>query len=180
MCSTFLKSILIITASLLLSPTIYAQDASNQDKVFQDACNKAWMEKAGTVSDKTAFQTFGEKYCGCATGKNLTDDAALKQAAHTCMAQTILRDAMDTLQNKPGLQNLTEDQIVTGCKDKWALVYTDMTSDVRTSTTNYCLCAGPKLNKLNNTGDKLSDKQWYDQINVIADQCSGNSSASSQ
>ena len=143
------------------------------DQAFQTDCNKAWMDMAGNTSDKVDYKNFGEKYCGCAAGKSLATKADLSKAAQICMSQTLLHDTMDGLGDNVGLKNLTQEIIQTGCQDKWKIIYPNMDDKLSASVTSYCQCASPKLMDLNKNRDNLTDKQWYDTIDSIANDCAG-------
>lgn len=170
---SFLKPLLTTVLCTLFPLIAYAQDADAGGKLFQDTCVKTWMERATDTTDKVAFQNFGEKYCSCAAGKDLHDDAAMQKAAQLCMSQVLLHDAMASLEDQYGLPDLTESQIEAGCQDKWALVYPDMNPNVKSKTTNYCQCAGPELDAMNKNANNLTDKAWSEKIDEIAAKCSG-------
>lgn len=168
---------LIIVAILIsMCPLLSFADAK-VDQAFQTDCNKAWMEMAGNTSDKDEYKNFGEKYCSCAAGKSLNSKDEIAKAAQICMSQTLLKDTMDGLGDSVGLKNLTQESIQTGCQDKWKIIYPEMDDKLMTSVTSYCQCASPKLMELNKNRDNVTDKQWYDTIETIANDCAGNVAA---
>lgn len=169
----FFKTAIAAAIFAVIPFTSYAADASS-DQVFNTSCLKAWMERAGNTSDKVEFKNFGEKYCACASGKSLNNDAEIDKAARTCMSQTLLQVTMSALETSPGLSNLTEANILSGCQGEWKIVYPDMGADAKRRTDDFCKCAAPKLLGLNKNKDNVTDAQWSDKINEIGDSCSGN------
>lgn len=167
-CSIFKKTLIAITAGLF-SLSIHAAD-----EAFQTACTDAWMKKIGGAADKVDYKNFGEKYCGCAAGQPLTDDAAIQKAIQLCMSRTLLHDAMDSLEEEVGLTEAKDTDINEYCTDRWNLIIPKQTDEDKKITTAYCECAKPKLMDLIKQSDKMTDKQYDEGINVVAAECSGN------
>ena len=160
----------LIALSILLPTVAFADTTPHQN--FKSDCVGAWMKSAPTdAEDKLEYQNFGEKYCGCAATKPLSNQDEINKAAQTCMAQTLLRDVMDDMEDDPGLDKLTSDNLLSACKDKWTVVYPKASTDPSAPTNRYCQCATPKLIEINNSADDLTDDQWYAKIDEISVNC---------
>lgn len=169
-------ALLILTSPLAYAATdaTPATPATTDTKTadaFKNRCVEVWVEKGTDVTDKVAYKNFGEKFCACAVDKPLDNDAAINKTAQLCMSQTLLHDSMDTLSDEKGLANLNTDQIQGACVAKWVSLYPKMADEAKTSTTNFCSCSAPQLNDLVKKQNDVTDKQYSDQINTIADGC---------
>ncbi|STY31046.1 Uncharacterised protein [Legionella wadsworthii] len=138
---------------------------------FQSRCTDAWMKKADEAKDKVDFKNFGEKFCGCAAKQPLGNDAAMTKAAKLCMSRTLLHDAMDSIEDDVGLNKAKDTDVADYCQDKWDLVLPKPTEDDKKLTNSYCECAKPKLVELLKKANDMTDKQYDDEIDKIADAC---------
>lgn len=161
------KTLLVIVAALLLPITVSADDTA---QTFKTNCLKAWVD-AHSSTDKVDFKNFGEKYCECASSKPLNTPENVNSAIQICMSQTILHDTMDNLEDKVGLDNVTEDAIQAGCIEKWKVIYPQMDEKLTTLINSFCQCVTPKLGDLTKNNANVTDKQWYEQIDQISATC---------
>lgn len=161
-----------ITLKLFTVILFFFPILANADEKFKEAfkanCVKAWMEIAAKNIDMVDYKNFGEKYCDCASSKKLDSQADLEKAAQICVSQILLHDTMDNLEDRVGLAKLSQEQILSGCQYKWKMLYPDRPSE------NYCQCAAPKLYEMNHNSENMTDKEWYEKMNAIADSCAGN------
>lgn len=160
----FLK---FFTTMLFIIPLVANADEKFKE-TFKTNCVKAWMEIAAKNIDMINYKNFGEKYCDCASSKPLDSQTDLDKAAQICVSQILLHDTMDNLEDEVGLAKLTQEQILSGCQEKWKILYPDQPSK------NYCQCAAPKLYEMNHNSENMTDKEWYEKMNSIADNCAGN------
>lgn len=169
----FLFTHLMIAGAFILAiPTISsAEDTAKLNEVFNTHCVKSWMEKSEGVTDKVDYKNFGEKFCNCGSSQPLDTDADVSKAAQMCMSRTMLHDTMDYLEEKKGLDNLSEEKIESACLDKWNMVYPNINEKGKGQIKEYCQCAAPKLNDLNDDRDNVTDKEWNDKVNSIAATC---------
>lgn len=167
------KSVIAISIISLFPVVSHADDTNKLNEIFQKSCVKAWMERAGEASDQVEFKNFGEKYCGCASSQPLDNDKAIDKAAQVCMSQTLMKDTMDGLSDQKGLSKVTEDDIDSACKDKWALIYPKMTDKDKVGIAAYCACAKTKLMPIVKDADNLTDKDFYTKVNGVAKDCAG-------
>ena len=163
-----LKQLSIVATTCLLAGSVYAADS------FQSVCINSWMQKIGGAADKVDYKNFGEKYCGCAAGQPLDNDAAIQKAIQLCMSRTLLHDAMDSLEEEVGLSEAKDTDVKEYCEDKWNLIYPKQTDADKKITSAYCECANPKLMDLMKQADNLTDKQYDEGIDTVAAACSGN------
>lgn len=163
-----LKQLSIVATTCLLAGSVYAADS------FQSVCINSWMQKIGGAADKVDYKNFGEKYCGCAAGQPLDNDAAIQKAIQLCMSRTLLHDAMDSLEEEVGLSEAKDTDVKEYCEDKWNLIYPKQTDEDKKFTSAYCECANPKLMDLMKQADNLTDKQYDEGIDTVAASCSGN------
>lgn len=139
---------------------------------FQSICTQAWMEKANMAKDKVDYKNFGEKYCKCAANQPLISDEEVQKAIQLCISRTLLHDAMDSLEDEVGFNKAKDTEITEYCHDRWNLIYPDLSDENKKKTMAYCDCAKPKLMNLMKQSDNMTDKQYEDGINEIADSCS--------
>lgn len=173
---SFLKPIGI--AVLLFSSSVYAEEpAKPVSESFQTVCTNAWMQKAGDAKDKVDYKNFGEKYCGCAAGQPLDNDAAVQKAIQVCMSRTLLHDAMDSLEDEVGLAKAKDTDVMEFCQDRWSLIYPKESDADKKQTDAYCECAKPKLMDLVKQADSMTDKQFDEGIDTVAAACSDNAVA---
>ncbi|MDP3268292.1 MAG: hypothetical protein Q8M40_04520 [Legionella sp.] len=158
---------------ILFSVSSYADVAPSSGNSFQSVCIDSWMKKSEQIKDKIDYKNFGEKYCSCAATQPLSSDAEISKAIQTCMSQTLLHDAMDSLEEEVGLSEAKATDIDEYCNDRWDLIYPDKSDEAKKITTAYCSCANPKLMDLIKHSDNQTDKQYNDAINSIAASCSG-------
>ncbi len=170
---------LIAAAVIALTPLVSHADEENKlDEVFKTACVKSWMEGTEKVTDKVAFKNFGEKYCDCAAGQPLNNDAAIDKAAKMCMSHVLLRDTMDTIEANNGLNDLTDAGFKVACANEWKLISPELTGSAKESAAAFCSCASTKLLEVNKNRDDVTDQGWYKKIDGIANDCTGTSDSS--
>ncbi|AWN75571.1 hypothetical protein LEAN103870_06280 [Legionella anisa] len=172
---SFLKGISIFALTMLFSLSANADSAGGD---FQTRCTDAWMKKADEAKDKVDFKNFGEKYCGCAAKLPLDNEAAVQKAVKVCMSRTLLHDAMDSIEDDVGLSKAKDSDITDYCKDRWELVLPKPTDEDKKFITAYCECAKPKLVELLKKSNDMTDKQYYDEIDGVADTCADSEVAS--
>lgn len=165
----------VYVMTLLLLPSISNADnkVDNKTDIFKKECVKAWMGAAGDKPDMVQYQNLGEKYCGCAAGQPLATEEDITKATHLCMAQTILHDTVDGMEDSGGLSTLTPELLQKGCQDKWKVIFPAMNDRLTTVSTAYCQCAAPKIIDMKSKSDNLTDEQWNQNINQIAVACMG-------
>ncbi|MCW8397373.1 hypothetical protein OQJ26_01005 [Legionella sp. PATHC038] len=173
----FFKRMAIPVLSLMFALPTYAADTAGGGD-FQTLCTNAWMKKADEAKDKVDFKNFGEKYCGCAAKQPLDNDAAVQKAVHLCMSRTLLHDAMDSLEDEVGLSKAKDSDVADFCQDRWNLVDPKQTDEDKKLISAYCECAKPKLVDLLKRSNDMTDKQYSDEIDSIADNCADNAVAS--
>lgn len=171
----FLKGARISAFAMMFSLAVHADSAGGD---FQTLCTNAWMKKADDAKDKVDFKNFGEKYCGCAAKQPLDNDAAVQKTAKVCMSRTLLHDAMDSLEDEVGLSKAKDSDIADYCQDRWNLVVPKQTADDKKLITAYCECAKPKLVDMLKKTNDMTDKQYYEEIDGVADACAENAVAS--
>lgn len=164
---SFLKAIVISAFAMLVSVSAYADAASD----FQTVCTNAWMKKADETKDKVDFKNFGEKYCGCAAKQPLGDDAAIQKAVHLCMSRTMLHDTMDSLGDEIGLSKIKDSDISDYCMNRWELIMPKQTDGEKKLINDYCNCVKPKLMELVKKSNNVTDKQYDETIDNVADGC---------
>lgn len=175
-----LKITLALIAATLVPIISHADDnAAKANEAFKARCLEVWVEKGDDVSDKTAYKTFGEKFCACAVDKPLENDAAINRTAQLCMSQTLLNDTMDNLQAQKGKANITADTFQNACVAKWSAIYPKMGDQAKTSTTSFCQCSAPKVGDLVKK-QGLTDNDLSNQLNSIADNCADQVKMNSQ
>lgn len=168
-------NLLLIHIAIIMAPTIINADAANQtSESFLTVCIDSWMKKAAKSADQVDYKNFGEKYCACASTQPLTNDAAIKNAIQLCMSRTLLHDAMDSLEEEVGLTDAKDTDIDEYCQDRWSLIYPNQTDADRKGITAYCECAKPKLLELIKQSETITDKQYSETIDTIAQACSEN------
>ncbi|PWY56766.1 hypothetical protein DGG96_04985 [Legionella qingyii] len=172
----FLKGIGISVFAMLCSLSTYADTAED----FQSRCTNAWMKKADEVKDKVDFKNFGEKYCGCAAKQALDNEAAIQKAAQLCISRTLLHDAMDSIEEDVGLDKAKDSDIADYCQNRWALVIPKQTDDDKKLINTFCDCAKPKLVDLLKKSNDMTDKQYYAEIDGVADTCAESTASSSK
>ncbi|MCL9685658.1 hypothetical protein [Legionella maioricensis] len=165
-----IKQILVAATMGFLSLSAYAESGES----FQTVCINSWMKKIGDSADKVDFKNFGEKYCTCAAGQPLDNEAAIQKAIQLCLSRTLLHDAMDSLEEEVGLSEAKDTDINEYCEDRWNLIYPKQTDEDKKATTAYCECAKPKLMDLIKKAENMTDKEYDDGINDVAAACSGN------
>ncbi|WED44062.1 hypothetical protein [Legionella cardiaca] len=168
------RSFLIATTIGLVPLCGNTAEATNStpQESFQTNCVDSWMKRMEDIKDKIGYRNFGEKYCECASRHPLDTQEAVNKTMQLCMSQTLLQDTMDSLENEVGLDKATNEDIDEYCIDKFTLVFPKMDDKDKQASSNYCSCAKPELMKLVKISDNLTDKQYSDQINAIAAQCS--------
>lgn len=174
-----IKLILIAPVLSMLAYSAYADKSSQSGATFQDACISSWMKKADEATDKVDYKNFGEKYCQCASTQQLDSDAAIKKAIQVCLSRTLLHDAMDSLEEEVGLSKAKDTNIQEYCQNRWNLIYPKQTDEDKKFTTAYCGCAQLKLMDLIKQSENMTDKQYYEVVDNIAADCSGNVKESS-
>ena len=167
----YLASILAV-ATVCCLPLISYADETKPDESFQTICVNSWLKRANQAKDQVDYKNFGEKYCGCAASQPLDNNAAIDQAIQLCMSRTLLKDAMDSVEEEVSLNKATANDITQYCQDRWNLVYLNMTEKGKIASKAYCDCANPKLVALIKDSDKMTDKDYDNQINGIAASCS--------
>lgn len=160
----------------------YAENAPQHNATFLSSCVDSWMKKVDQSSDKLDFKNFGEKYCACAATQPLDNDDAVKKAISLCMSRTVLHDTMNTMEEELGLSEARDKDFHEYCLDTWELVYPKQSVEDKKTIIDYCTCAAPKLMKLIKQTDTITDRQYDDDIDVIADSCTGtaNNNANTQ
>lgn len=155
-------------------PASEAQPAADAKPAqsFQSICLDSWLKRVTDDQNKVDYKNFGEKYCECAASQPLDNDQAINQAIQLCMSRTLLKDAMDALDESVGITKATDKQVGDYCAGRWKLVYPAMNDSVKAAASAYCDCAQPKLVDLNKRSDDMTDKEYYDGINGIAATCS--------
>lgn len=166
-----LKAVIVALLWFPVASLYAAGEVPKQDDSFNKTCVNMWMKRGQGVNDQVAFQNFGEKYCECAATQPLDSDASVEKAAETCMVRVLLHDAMDIQQNKYGVSKVTAEGIQASCAAEWMLIFPKMDAAEKTSATAYCNCAQPQLFSLVKIHDTLTDQQYVDKINEIAQQC---------
>ncbi|KTD40222.1 hypothetical protein [Legionella parisiensis] len=169
----FLRGISIL-ALTMLSLSVNADSAED----FQTRCTEAWMKHAEEAKDKVDFKNFGEKYCSCAAKQPLDNEAAFQKAAKLCMSRTLLHDAMDSIEDDIGLSKAKDSDVADYCQDRWDLVLPKPTDEDKKLITAYCECAKPKLVELLKKSNDMTDKQYYSEIDDVADTCADSAVAS--
>lgn len=139
---------------------------------FQSICLDSWLKRVTNDQNKVDYKNFGEKYCECAASQPLDNDQAIDKAIQLCMSRTLLKDAMDALDDSVGITEATDKQVGEYCESRWKLVYPTMNDNVKAAATAYCDCAKPKLLDLNKRSEDMTDNEYYDGINEIAATCS--------
>ncbi|KTD05114.1 hypothetical protein [Fluoribacter gormanii] len=172
----FLKGIGISILAMLCSLSTYADTAED----FQSRCTNAWMKKADEVKDKVDFKNFGEKYCGCAAKQPLDNEAAVQKAAQVCISRTLLHDAMDSIEEDVGLDKAKDSDVADYCQSRWALVIPKQTDEDKKLINTFCDCAKPKLVDLLKKSNDMTDKQYYAEIDTVADTCAESTASSSK
>lgn len=160
-----------LTTLVLSFCSINTYAAETAADVFKKSCVAEWMKHADKSADKVGFQNFGEKFCDCAKEKSVDTDEAVKVSARSCVAETILQDTMDGLENNPGLSKVNSDKIITACEDEWNLIYPQMDADVKKATSNFCQCASPQLAEMSKNQDDYTDDQWDAKVATISTSC---------
>ncbi|KTD70873.1 hypothetical protein [Legionella tucsonensis] len=171
----FLKSVSIFALTMLFSLSVNADFAEGD---FQTRCTEAWMKKADEAKDKVDFKNFGEKYCGCAAKQSLDNEAAVQKAVKVCMSRTLLHDTMDSIEDDIGLSKAKDSDVADYCQDRWDLVLPKPTDEDKKLITAYCECAKPKLVELLKKSNDMTDKQYYNEIDGVADVCADSAVAS--
>ncbi|BCA95687.1 hypothetical protein TUM19329_20480 [Legionella antarctica] len=164
-----LKRLLFAATMGFFSISLYAQP----DESFQSLCINTWMKKSSDFSDGVNFKNFGEKYCTCAAGQQLDNDAAIQKAIQFCMSKTLLHDAMESLEEEAGLSEANDTDIKEYCEDRWNLVFSKQTDANKKITVAFCECAKPKLMDLIKKADDVTDTQYEKGIDDVAAACSG-------
>lgn len=163
-----LKKLSIAVTVWVFTGAVYAADS------FQAVCTNSWMKKIDESTEKVDYKNFGEKYCECAAGQPLDNEAAIQKAIQLCMSRTLLHDAMDSLEEEVGIKEAKDSDVKEYCEDKWNLVYPKQTAEDKIITSAYCACANPKLMELMKQADGMTDKQYAEGIDSAAASCSGN------
>lgn len=166
-----LKRISIFALTMLFSLLVNADAAGD----FQTRCTEGWMKHADEAKDKVDFKNFGEKFCSCAAKQPLDDK---EKAAKVCMSRTLLHDAMDSIEDDIGLSKAKDSDVADYCQDRWDLVLPKPTDEDKKLITAYCECAKPKLVELLKKSKDMTDKQYYDEIDSVADACADSAVAS--
>ncbi|KTD82958.1 hypothetical protein [Legionella waltersii] len=167
-----IKLFLIAPILSLLAYSVHAENATQPAPSFQENCVNSWMKKGDEAKDKVDYKDFGEKYCGCAASQKLDSEEAVKKAIQLCLSRTLLHDAMDAMDEEVGLAESKDTDVQEYCEDRWTLIYPKQTDEDKKFTTAYCECAKPKLLDLIKKSDNLTDKQYDEVIDKVADECS--------
>lgn len=170
MARRYLTSILALLFIGFFSLAAYTDNKKGQES-FESTCIKDWMKKADEAKSKIDYQNFGEKYCSCIATQPFDNRAAVNKATQLCMSQTLLHDSMDSLEEEIGLKKGTEDIIEEYCQDRWDLIYPQVTDSNKETIIVYCQCAKTQLMQLIKTADQITEKQYNEQINIIAASC---------
>lgn len=163
----FKRTFLVLAVIFFISSTAIAGET------LQSMCTKSWMKQVNDLANPVEFKNFGEKYCDCISKQRLNSDEEMKKAKQLCMSRTLLHDSMDTLEDDVGLSDAKGSDVMDSCQHTWSIVYPKLSDEDKKFTTDYCLCAKPKLIKLIKKADDLTDKAYYDQIDSVAAACSG-------
>ena len=168
--SKIFKNFLAGAAISVLSFSSYAVTAEE----FQTNCTNSWMQSAGDAADKVDFKNFGEKYCGCASKLPLNNTEDANKAIKTCLSQTLLHDAMDSVEEEVGLTEAKDTDITAACEGRWKLIMVKPTEADKKAASAYCECAKPKLVDLIKQSNSMTDKQYAQAIDAVADSCVDN------
>ncbi|CAM3012082.1 hypothetical protein [Legionella worsleiensis] len=168
-----LKNVVVAVSFVLFSLSAYSADTASKSESFQSVCINSWMSKAEQVADKVDYKNFGEKYCACASGQPMDNQVAINKAIQVCLSQTLLHDAMDSLEEEIGLSDAKSSDLSEYCQNRWGLIYPKQTDEEKKFTTSYCACAQPKLMELIKKSETITDKEYDEAIDSIAADCSG-------
>ena len=130
------------------------------------------MKKSADATDKVDFQNFGEKYCACAANKPLDNDAAVQKAIRYVCQERYFMMPWTHSKKRLGLSEAKDTDINEYCVDRWNLVYPKQSDAEKQIVKAYCECAKPKLIDLIKQSDNVTDKQYDEGIDSIADACS--------
>jgi hypothetical protein len=169
-----LKPMLIAVTVGLFSISTYSDSTTQPNSSFQSVCINSWMSKGEQATDKVDYKNFGEKYCACASAQPLDNEEAIKKAIQICLSQTLIHDAMDSLEEEVGLSDAKAADYTEYCQDRWSLIYPKQTEEDKKFTSSYCECAQPKLMDLVKKSEAITDKEYDQSIDTIAASCSGN------
>lgn len=159
----------IVYFTLSLSIPVYAGSTIEPvSNTLQSQCIDSWMAKAQPGNNDVDYKNFGEKYCGCMSNHPQSTGA---QNARLCLSQTVLHDAMDSLEEEVGIAEAASDDLGEYCQDRWTMVYLKPSDVNKKVIDSYCECVKPKLLELLKQADKLTDKQYDETIDTIAVGC---------
>ena len=159
----------LMALPFLLPFSAEASAPAGQD--FKTVCVNAWM-KSAPENGKVDYQNFGEKYCSCAAGKSLTTQDEVNKAAQSCMGQTLLRNTADALEDSPGLDKVTAEDVMSACQASWAIISPQTKTAPETVATQFCTCVQPQMVELAKKNEDMTDDQWYEKVDAISAACS--------
>ncbi|KTD23403.1 Uncharacterised protein [Legionella lansingensis] len=168
----YAKSILLATIIGLIPEYGNATQVSGQpQESFQSICLTSWMKRVDNIKDEVDYQNFGKKYCECADKHILDNPEDTNKITQLCLSQTILQDTMDSIENEVGLDKATEEDVLEYCEDKFELVFPTMSDSDKQISTAYCNCANPKLRKILEMADTMTESDYTKHINEVAAAC---------
>lgn len=151
-------------------PSLAAQAADSNKPVpvaNGAACITNWMAREQDLLDMADYKDFGEQYCSC-INKNLPEN---QETRNRCLAQTLLHDTVQNLDEQQELSDAKIPDINTACQSRWDLIFPHMNSTVKNKATLYCHCVQKGLTLLFANSNEISEQQYTDHIDAIADSC---------
>ena len=159
-----IKQYFIVTAMCFFSLSVYA-DQSN----LHQNCVSAMIKAKSAEQNSTEYSVFAEKACSCLLEKSPSGDVNDKKINKLCIFSGMLHAVTDDLD-----KNASNSEMMEACK-KMVHINNPKPTDEDMNTVNaFCQCAQPKLLELFKKSDSMTDKEYDDGINGIAENCSAN------
>lgn len=159
-----IKQLFIVTAIGLFSLSAYAE----QSNLHQSCVNAVMKEKIPDQKNEQ-YSLFADKTCGCLLEKSPSGEVSDKKINKLCIFSGMLHAVTDDLD-----KNASDTELMDACKSMLHINNAKPTDEDTKIVNAFCQCAQPKLSELFKKSDSMSDKEYDDGINGIAESCSAN------